>query len=138
MIERLRGRVLDLVAVGQGIFYLVTGLWPFVTCAGFEKITGPKVDFWLVQTAGALITVIGGVLLSAGLRRQVTPELAALGAGSAAGLASIDIVYTRRGRISPVYLLDALAELSLIALWAVAAAASGYQSKQGKVIHEEH
>ena len=106
-------------AIGQGVFYLITGLWPLFSRRTFEKVTGPKVDFWLVQTAGVLISVIGSVLISAGLRRKVIPEITALGLGSAAGLTGVDIVFTAKNRISTVYLLDALAEIGIIALWIV-------------------
>ena len=39
-------------------------------------------------------------------------------AGSAAALAAIDTVYVAKRRISPVYLLDAVAEIALVAGWA--------------------
>jgi len=106
-------------ALGQGFFYLITGLWPLFSRRTFEKITGPKVDFWLVQTVGILISVIGSVLIATGLRRKVIPEITALGIGSAAGLTGVDIVFTAKNRISPVYLLDALAEIGIITLWIV-------------------
>jgi len=40
-----------------------------------------------------------------------------LAVGSALGLTGIDVVYVRNGRISKVYLLDAVAELVLVAAW---------------------
>ncbi len=82
-------------------------------------ITGPKRDVWLVKTVGILVAVVGGVLAMAGLRRRVSGEVALLGAGSAAALAGIDIVYASKGRISRVYLADAAAEIALVTLWAV-------------------
>jgi hypothetical protein len=39
-------------------------------------------------------------------------------AGSAAALATIDTVYVAKRRISPVYLLDAVAEIALVVGWA--------------------
>ena len=84
----------------------------------FQKVTGPKTDLWLVKTVGVVVGVIGGVLAVAGLRRQTAPEIPLLAAGSAAGLAGIDIVYVAKKRISRIYLLDAAAELLLIAGWA--------------------
>jgi hypothetical protein len=109
-----------LVSLGQGLFYLVTGMWPLVSIRSFEMVTGPKADRWLVKTAGVLITVIGATLTLAGARRAVTPELRLLAVGSALGLTGIDVVYVRRGRISKVYLLDAIAELALVATWVFA------------------
>jgi hypothetical protein len=111
----------EAIAVGQGAFYAATGAWPFVSMRSFEAVTGPKMERWLVKTVGGLIGVIGGALVSAGARRRVTPELAMLGAGSAMVLAGIDVYYVSKRRISPVYLLDAAAELGIAAAWALAA-----------------
>jgi hypothetical protein len=109
------------VATGQGIYFLVTGVWPLIHMRSFEQVTGPKVDRWLVQTAGVLISVIGATLLQGARRGAAWPELRLLGVGSAAGLAGIDLVHVARGRIAPVYLLDALAEGLIIVAWALAA-----------------
>jgi hypothetical protein len=117
------------MALLQGSFDVITGLWPIVHLRSFEAVTGPKLEGWLVKTVGALITVIGGTLLTAGLRRQVTPEVRLLGVGSAAAFTLVDVIYTSRRRISPVYLLDALAEVALIAGWGVAYARSRGRSE---------
>lgn len=126
------------LALTQGIYYLLTGIWPLVHMHSFEAVTGPKADDWLVKTVGILVGVIGGVLCLAGWRDRgngpkqsvtsltdvpsPTPEIMALAVGSAAGLAAVDIVYPLKGRISPIYLLDALAEVILIAAWLKGAA----------------
>ncbi|HEX8821509.1 MAG TPA: hypothetical protein VF794_16410 [Archangium sp.] len=115
------GAVASRLAVAQGVFYVGTGVWPLVHLRSFEAVTGPKREGWLVKTVGALIAVVGGTLLSAGLRRRVGPELMLLAAGSAASLAAVDLRYSPQ-RISPVYLLDAFAEGVLLTGWCVAAA----------------
>src|SRR5215211_4274415 len=102
----------------QAILYVVTGVWPLVNMRSFEAVTGPKVDRWLVKTVGALVTVIGCALALASRRRQLAPEVVLVAAGSAAALATIDTVYVAKRRISPVYLLDAVAEIALVAGWA--------------------
>ena len=102
------------VLTGQGAFYVLTGLWPIVHMRSFEAVTGPKVDRWLVKTVGALVVVVGSVLALAGARRRESREIEILAAGSAAAFTVIDTVYAGKGRISKVYLLDALAELGLI------------------------
>ena len=102
----------------QAILYIVTGIWPLVSMRSFEAVTGPKVDRWLVKTVGVLVTVIGSALALASRRRQFAPEVVLVAAGSAAALATIDTVYVARRRISPVYLLDAIAEIALVAGWA--------------------
>ena len=110
------------LALGQGLFYAATGVWALVHIRSFEAVTGPKSDTWLVKTVGVLVTVIGAVLALAGWRRRVEPEPALLAAGSAVALATIDTVYATKGRISKVYLLDAVVEVALAAAWAVATA----------------
>jgi hypothetical protein len=102
----------------QALYYIATGIFPLLSMRGFEAITGPKVDRWLVKTVGALVAVIGGGLALASRRREVAPEVAFIAAGSAAALAAIDGVYVAKGRISAAYLLDAVAELALVAGWA--------------------
>lgn len=106
------------VALAQGVYFAATGLWPIVHARSFQAVTGPKVDVWLVKTVGALVGVIGGTLVASALRDRVTPEVAALGAGSAAALGTVDVLYVRRGRIPKVYLADAVAEAALVGAWA--------------------
>lgn len=101
----------------QAVYFVVTGLWPCIDTRSFQKITGPKTDLWLVKTVGVLVSVIGGVIGLAGMRGRITPEITTLAIGSSAGLAAIDLVYSTRGRISPVYLLDAVLEIVLIGGW---------------------
>lgn len=110
---------LRLLALLQGIYYAATGLWPLLHMPSFLAITGPKQDLWLVNTVGVLVLVIAVVLLFAAARRVVAPEVRLLGAGSAAGLATIEFYYGLAGQVWPVYLLDGVLELILVLLWAV-------------------
>ncbi len=105
------------LATWQGLYYIATGLWPLASRRTFEAVTGPKTDWWLVQTVGVLVGVIGGTLLLAGRRGAERPDTAFLGAASAAGLAAIDVVHASRGRIAPIYLLDAVAEAAIVWGW---------------------
>ncbi len=116
---------LVLLAWLQGIFYLITGLWPLLHMPSFLAVTGPKVDLWLVKTVGVLIVVIGAVLLLGARRRAVGPEVTLLAVGSAVSLAGVDLVYALSDRIWDVYLLDALAEIGLVVLWGIAWARRG-------------
>lgn len=113
-------RFARLVFFGQGIYYLLTGLWPIVSMATFVAVTGPKVDLWLVRMVGLLVAVIGASLLTATAARRLTPEVLVLAAGGAASFAVIDLVYGLSGRISPVYLTDAAVEVLLLVLIGIA------------------
>jgi hypothetical protein len=101
--------------VAQGAYYVATGVVPFVSRRFFERVTGPKLDWWLVQTVGALVTAVGAGLLSAVRNGRETPEVAGIAGGCAAGLAAIDLVYVARRRISPIYLVDAVIQAGLLA-----------------------
>ena len=109
------------VALVQGLYYLVTGIWPLVSMRTFEAVTGPKTDDWLVRTVGLLAATIGGIL--AGRALPAEPHVApdpALGIGSALAFATTDIVHAVPGRISRVYLADAAVELGIAAAWVLA------------------
>ena len=101
--------------LAQGAYYAATGVVPFVSRRAFEAVTGPKLEWWLVQTVGGLVTATGAALLSAVRHDRVTPEIEMLAAGSAATLAAIDAVYVARRRISPVYLADAALQVGFLA-----------------------
>ena len=113
-------RPLRLLAWFQGVFYLLTGVWPLVSMGTFVAVTGPKVDLWLVVTVGVLVAVIGAVLLLGAWRKRVGPELVLLAVGSAGGLAAVDLVYALGDRIWDIYLLDAVVEIVLAVLWLLA------------------
>jgi lactate dehydrogenase-like 2-hydroxyacid dehydrogenase len=102
------------VLIVQGVYYIATGVAPFISRRAFESVTGSKREWWLVETVGALVTAVGAGALAAAVRDSVTPELVTVAAGCAAGLATIDIVYVARRRIAPVYLVDAAAEVALL------------------------
>jgi hypothetical protein len=99
----------------QGAYYLVTGIAPFVSRAGFEAVTGRKREWWLVQTVGVVVTAIGAGLVSAAARDRITPEITMIAAGAAAGLGAIDVAYAARRRIAPSYFVDAVAQAATLA-----------------------
>jgi hypothetical protein len=109
------------IASLQGTYFLATGIWPLVSRRTFERVTGPKVDFWLAQTVGVLVASIGTSLLVGARRRKIDPELEILAVSSAAGLAAIDVIFSLRGRISRIYLLDAAGESAIVASWVLGA-----------------
>ena len=99
----------------QGWVYVTTGLWPVVHLASFEHVTGEKYDDFLVHTVGLLLFVIGASLLRALHAGRPLTDVARVSAGAAASLLAIDVVYFLNGRLPPIYLLDAAAELVFLA-----------------------
>jgi hypothetical protein len=110
----------------QGLYCLVTGVWPLVSIETFQMVTGQKTDHlvtgresdhWLVNTVGVLVIANALVLLLAAWRNRPTPEVALLAIGSAVGLIAIDVIYVAREVISPIYLADAALEVVFIIAW---------------------
>ena len=110
------------VAWVQGTYFLLTGIWPLLSIRTFMLVTGPKTDIWLVKTVGLLVTVIGVILLLWASNGYVPNEGFWLAILSAAALTAIDVVYVAKRVISPIYLVDAVAELLLITAWCVSRA----------------
>jgi hypothetical protein len=106
-------------AAVQGLYYFGTGIWPLLHMRSFMKVTGPKVDEWLVNCVGALLSVTGLVLLWAERAGDLSPPLAALAMGQALVLTAIDVRYALSRRISRIYLGDAIVEIFLVGLWLV-------------------
>jgi len=106
------------VAAAQALLYVSTGVWPFVHRSSFERVTGTKVDYWLVETVGVVVAAIGvGLGQAVASGRPIPRELRTISVASAVGLASIEALYVGRRRISPVYLADAVTEVALVAGW---------------------
>lgn len=105
------------LAIFQGVFYMLTGIWPILHMDSFIAVTGPKVDLWLVRTVGMLIFIIGTGIFAAGIRKQVNISNIIIAAGAAFGLMVVDVTYVWLNVISPIYLLDAVVELILVILW---------------------
>jgi len=112
-------RKLLMLAWVQSFYYTLTGAWPLVHVTSFMWLTGPKVDVWLVRTVAALLVVTGLVLGGAAKRKYISLDLVLIAAGEALVLAAVDVIYALIGRISPIYLLDAVVETALAVLWAL-------------------
>lgn len=99
----------------QAGYYLASGMFPLVSRRGFETLTGPKRDWWLVQMVGLLAISAGAVLASGVKAREPSAETLLLSALSAVSFAAIDTIYGLNRTISPIYLADAAVELALCA-----------------------
>lgn len=106
------------LAIAHGTFAIVNGLWPLVAMRSFEAIFGPKVDRWLVYTVGGLLCTVGITQVRAGLAGD-TATGRLLGVGTATTLLAIDTRYAPSGRISRMYLLDAVCEIAWSCAWLI-------------------
>jgi hypothetical protein len=69
-----------------------------------------------VRTVAGLL-IVNGLTQLAGSSAADVAQARRLGVGTAAVLATIDLVYVPTGRISPTYLLDAAVEVAWIVAW---------------------
>ena len=121
-----------LLATVQGIYYLITGVWPLLDIESFMMVTGPKHDIWLVKTVGALVIPIGLVLLIAAKRKESLIQTVLLAITSAIAFTAIDTVYSLNDTIWNVYLIDAAAQVIFIAGWMIFVFAYKNKLNKGK------
>jgi hypothetical protein len=101
----------------QGIYILITALWPIVHIKSFMEVTGYKTDIWLVKTVGALLVPVAGCLLS-NLFFRTDPRPAIILAGlTAMAFMFIDFYYALNDVISDIYLADGIVESIFLILW---------------------
>jgi hypothetical protein len=111
-----------LVALPQGLYFVLSGAWALFHVRSFQQVTGPKTDLWLVKTVGLLLVAVGGGLILASVRAQFDPALVFIAMASAAALLAIELAYVPRRVISPIYLVDAAIETVFLGGWAIALA----------------
>ncbi|MFP5384908.1 MAG: hypothetical protein ACLGHN_02430 [Bacteriovoracia bacterium] len=94
----------------QGWFYLITGLWPLIHMKSFEKVSGEKIDKWLVRTVSLMIVSSGVIFVT----YNTSKEAVTLAIMNATALMMIDLIYVTKKVISKVYLIDAVIEVGFI------------------------
>jgi hypothetical protein len=96
-------------------YLIATGVWSLTHRRSFERVTGRKEDYWLVETVGSLAIAIGASLGVGHRRGSQERETRVLATASciAFGLASVRASKTE----SRVYLGDALLEAVFLAAW---------------------
>jgi len=93
----------------------VGGVWPLVHFPSFELVFGRKREDWLAQCVAAFLASLGLAMLTT--HGRPSPDLRLGVALGGAGIASIAAREAARGRISPLYLADALIEWCLALGW---------------------
>src|SRR5688572_24744206 len=87
----------------QGLYYLLTALWPLIDIDSFMDVSGPKTDVWLVKTVSVLLLCISVFLISAGIHKRFNVSVAVFAASLTVGLTVIDIYYSITDVIWNVY-----------------------------------
>jgi hypothetical protein len=101
----------------QGLYYFITGLWPLADIRSFMLITGEKIDIWLVKMVGLLTVSISLFLIYSGIKNKLNTEDLILIFGACLSYFIIDTFYAFSGRISRIYLADAVLQFIFIGLW---------------------
>ncbi len=109
-----------LLARSHGWFNTVGGAWPLLHMRSFERVFGPKTDRWLVRAVAGLMLTNGVTQILAEPSVSALRQARRIGLGTALTLGLIDLVYAPPGRISRVYLLDAVLEIGWVAAWLAA------------------
>ena len=101
----------------QGVYILITAIWPLVNIESFVQVTGPKTDIWLVKTVGALLIPIA-ISLLLHLFLPIDHLVAfILGSLTSAAFISVDCYYALNDVISDIYLADAAIQVVFITWW---------------------
>lgn len=102
------------IAGAQAAYYVLTGAWSILHRRSFERVTGPKREYWLVRTVGALAIAVGAALAVA-VAKGRRAENAVLALASGAAFVAGDLQAARAS--SRIYLGDALLHLVLLPAW---------------------
>jgi hypothetical protein len=100
----------SVLSVAQGLWLLVPGLWLACFPSHYRKVHELEADYWIERVHAVWLTLVGGVLLIAGLRRRPSLETRVLGMGAATGVAAADIAAARKGGLARIYFIDLLGE----------------------------
>jgi hypothetical protein len=101
----------------QGIYILLTAVWPLIDMESFLKISGPKTDIWLVKTVAVLLIPIAILFISTIFFSSHPLPVLLVGIATSAGLASIELYYTANHTIKWVYAVDGILQICFFLLW---------------------
>lgn len=110
--ERLR-----FIPLLQGIYFLITSVWPLVHLKSFLYVTGPKTDIWLVQTVAILILPYSILFFYIAFTKKILQVYAVIGSICSLGLGAIELYYYLQGTLKWVYFVDAIIEICFFIYW---------------------
>lgn len=113
----LRTRWVPLI---QGLYILVTAIWPLLYLRSFMEVTGPKTDIWLVSTVSFLfLPYVIFCFWTALVLRPVPLVLSGSMILMGVSLAGVEFYYASHAVISPIYEVDAVLQILFAVWWAV-------------------
>ncbi|MEE9134115.1 MAG: hypothetical protein V3U13_11195 [Gemmatimonadota bacterium] len=107
--DRWRRRVL----AGQGVYYILTGLWPLIHFSSFADAVAMQLNPFQSHAFAAVIVVVGGSLLEAARREPPGPFPTLLGAAVAAAISIVSLWWLPRLGEASVLWVDLVLEVAL-------------------------
>ena len=101
----------------QGIYTLITAIWPLVHIESFMEVTGYKTDIWLVKTVGALLIPVSVCMLMHLFIRTDHRPVIALGGLTAVAFICIDFYFALNDIIPNIYMADGVVEIFFLMIW---------------------
>jgi hypothetical protein len=110
-------KLIKYVLYFQGVYFLITALWPLINVESFMNVTGHKNDIWLVKTFGAIIACIALAIFFYLFMQEKGLSVIFLSIITSVTLILADVYYVLNGVISSVYLADAGINLLIVIGW---------------------
>lgn len=112
-----KNRILWLPLI-QGIYFLITAIWPLIDIESFMLVTGPKTDVWLVRTVSVLLIPYTLICFWIALKpRLISKIIIIIMTLMSLGLAIIELIYYLNGTIKWLYGADAVLQLIFMIWW---------------------
>jgi hypothetical protein len=131
---RKNSKILKSLLFIQGVYTLITAIWPLIDIKSFMVVTGPKTDIWLVKTVAVVLLPIAAFYLINIYRPGEILHLVLIGVINSIGLAIIDFYYSGKNIISRIYAVDGALQVIFALCWIYVAFAASTGKKEGKFI----
>lgn len=103
------------LAAGHAAYYVVTGAWAVLDRTSFERVTGPKHDYWLVRLVGGLAVAVGASLGAAVVTGRRSRDDTTLAFATSLAFVVADVHAART--VSRVYLGDVVVHAIFLPAW---------------------
>lgn len=108
-----RNRWRRLAITAQGLYYILTGLWPLAHFSSFSRAVALPVNPYQAQVLGAILVVVGAHFMEAGRRDAPGSSATLLGIAVAGAIAVVDMVWLPRlGSVSALW-IDLVVEVAI-------------------------
>jgi hypothetical protein len=103
------------VLLAQGVYYVLTGLWPLVDFHSFARFVALDVIPFQAQAFAAVIIVIGASLIEAARREPPSAYPTMLGAAVAGAIAIVSLFWLPRMGVTSGLWIDFAIEVAIAA-----------------------